>query len=108
MFNIVAKKFLFEPRSSNGGDALRLNKRCDLSHIDNYIHHLSNDGKKFLKSILNPDPKLRPTAAEALNHSWFKNMRAPIAAGLHFTKLQTNHVQRTQLLRKQVFNFEYP
>ena len=33
--------------------------------------HVSNNAKKLLFSLLAPEPKLRPTAQQALAHDWF-------------------------------------
>eukprot|EP01118_Nematostelium_gracile_P014414 TRINITY_DN5608_c0_g1_i1.p1 TRINITY_DN5608_c0_g1~~TRINITY_DN5608_c0_g1_i1.p1 ORF type:complete len:169 (+),score=46.85 TRINITY_DN5608_c0_g1_i1:663-1169(+) len=34
---------------------------------------VSNEAKDFVKSLLNKEPSKRPTAASALEHSWFKS-----------------------------------
>jgi hypothetical protein len=33
--------------------------------------HASDNAKKFLFSLLAPEPKLRPNAQQALAHEWF-------------------------------------
>lgn len=40
--------------------------KVDFEHV-----HMSEVGLQFLKHLLAPKPKERPTAAEALNHAWF-------------------------------------
>ncbi|KAF9526801.1 kinase-like domain-containing protein [Crepidotus variabilis] len=54
-------------------DTLVLIKETTEAHIefhDRYWKNTSTEAKDFIKSLLNPDPVLRPSAAQALKDTW--------------------------------------
>lgn len=52
--------------------------------------HVSDTGKKLLFSLLAPEPKLRPTAQQALAHDWFGQTHECIEELLIQNVLSTN------------------
>lgn len=51
------------------------NKNLDLS--DNVLGHISEDGRDFVRKVLNYDPKGRLDVKAALNHKWLKRANLP-------------------------------
>ena len=52
--------------------------KCDLSHIDSKLSHVSEQAKKVIKMLLQRNPDRRPSAAEALTDQWFKDETRPV------------------------------
>jgi serine/threonine protein kinase len=53
---------------------LQLNKVGEFSHVVNYLDTFTNCSTDLLDlqmSLLEPNPKYRPTARQALSHPWF-------------------------------------
>jgi serine/threonine protein kinase len=59
MFFMLTREMLF--RGKTVDDILSANQECDISPI---LHHdmISEPDKRFLVSLLNPNPHLRPTS----------------------------------------------
>lgn len=59
-----------------------MNKICDLNHVDNFIRKISPEGQSLLQRLLEKNPRLRPSAHDALDHPWFLQDRAALIDGL--------------------------
>ncbi len=70
-FNLLSRRYLFSGTTAE--EVLRRNARCQIDHIRKYLETVSTLGQDLLFWLLNSDPEKRPTAAEALQHDWFKN-----------------------------------
>ena len=55
----------------NDNDILRKVMRCKFNFPEEEWKGISNEAKDLLKKLLFKWPKRRPTAEEALQHSWF-------------------------------------
>lgn len=53
---------------------LQKNARCEIKmEMNPRLTRMSSNGKSILKELLMKDPALRPSAAQALQHSWLKS-----------------------------------
>lgn len=57
-------------RSDDVKDLIRETTEAKIEFHERYWKNISTEAKEFIKSLLNPDPSLRPTAEEALKHKW--------------------------------------
>ncbi|KDQ51352.1 hypothetical protein JAAARDRAFT_41197 [Jaapia argillacea MUCL 33604] len=57
-------------RSEDLKELIRETTEAKIEFHERYWGNVSADAKDFIKKLLNPDPKERPTAAEALKHPW--------------------------------------
>ncbi|TRM58476.1 kinase-like domain-containing protein [Schizophyllum amplum] len=57
-------------RSEDAQVLLKETSEAKIEFHDRYWKNVSQDAKDFIKSLLNPNPKKRPTAMEALNTTW--------------------------------------
>lgn len=57
---------------------LNSNKLCDIKFPHHLWKSLSSDAFSLVKSLLQTDPRYRPTAKEALKHPWFNVRRAAV------------------------------
>jgi serine/threonine protein kinase len=70
-FNLLTGRYLFE--GENTVELLFNNKNCShLNRVDIFLKEYSSDCRDLLKKMLSIEPNLRPTAEQALSHSWFK------------------------------------
>ena len=69
-FNLVTGRYLFN--GINKEQILARNRFCDLSMIPEYLQEVSEPCRELIMWMLEADPGLRPSAKEALLHSWFK------------------------------------
>lgn len=63
-------------RSENVEVMVKETTQAKIEFHDRYWKNVSVEAKDFIKSLLNPDPSKRPTAAEALNSSWLTTHEA--------------------------------
>jgi len=59
------------------------------SFVGDIWEHVTPAAKDFIKTMLTPDPKLRPTAAEALKHPWV----ASVQPDTHLAQIQEGIMQ---------------
>jgi len=57
-------------RSENVQVLIKETSEAKIEFHDRYWKNVSTEAKEFIKSLLNPDPHKRPTAAEALEAHW--------------------------------------
>lgn len=69
MFNLLTGRFLF--KGADKYELLAANKQCDLTKIPEYLMEYSPTCIDLVKLMLNPNPRVRPTARDALAHPWF-------------------------------------
>jgi serine/threonine protein kinase len=50
---------------------LKLNMKCDVSHVRQDAAKISKQGVDLLMQLIQSLPIRRPTAKQALNHPWF-------------------------------------
>ncbi|TIB72225.1 Pkinase-domain-containing protein [Wallemia mellicola] len=60
-------------RSEELKELIEETNRGKIEFHDRYWSKVSDHAKDFVKALLQPDPSKRPTAAELLNHQWFKD-----------------------------------
>eukprot|EP00359_Climacostomum_virens_P007004 CAMPEP_0204901440 /NCGR_PEP_ID=MMETSP1397-20131031/3086_1 /ASSEMBLY_ACC=CAM_ASM_000891 /TAXON_ID=49980 /ORGANISM="Climacostomum Climacostomum virens, Strain Stock W-24" /LENGTH=444 /DNA_ID=CAMNT_0052069803 /DNA_START=159 /DNA_END=1493 /DNA_ORIENTATION=- len=60
-------------RGSTELNVMRANAECKLDLSTKYWDHISEVGKDFVRKILARNPRLRPTAIEALQHPWLSS-----------------------------------
>lgn len=70
-FNLVTGRYLFN--GQNNDQVLTRNKICDLSIIPDYLLEVTKPCNELIMWMLEQDPGDRPTAKQALMHTWFKN-----------------------------------
>jgi serine/threonine protein kinase len=71
LFNLITGRYLF--KGSNRFDLLQKNYECNLSTVRPYLEAAAGENLIDLNlRMLQVDPKLRPTAKEALQHPFFK------------------------------------
>jgi serine/threonine protein kinase len=70
-FNLVTGRYLFN--GINKEQILSRNRKCDLSMIPDYLNEVSEPCRDLIMWMLDSDPGNRPSAKDALMHSWFKN-----------------------------------
>ncbi|EJF58471.1 Pkinase-domain-containing protein [Dichomitus squalens] len=57
-------------RSDDVKELIRETTEAKIEFHERYWSNVSDEAKDFVKTLLNPDPAKRPTAAEALQHKW--------------------------------------
>ncbi|KAL1746139.1 kinase-like domain-containing protein [Schizophyllum fasciatum] len=57
-------------RSEDAQTLLKETSEAKIEFHDRYWKNVSQDAKDFIKRLLSPDPKLRPTAVDALHDKW--------------------------------------
>lgn len=57
-------------RAETQDDLIQETMRARIEFHHSFWSHISQDAKDFIKHLLNPDPAQRPTAEEALQHTW--------------------------------------
>ncbi|KAH9850654.1 Pkinase-domain-containing protein [Lenzites betulinus] len=57
-------------RSDDVKELIRETTAAKIEFHERYWGNVSAEAKDFVRSLLNPDPALRPTAEEALKHKW--------------------------------------
>ncbi|KAH7330558.1 kinase-like domain-containing protein [Rhizoctonia solani] len=57
-------------RATSQAELIEETKRARVEFHHSFWSHISQHAKEFIKHLLNPDPSKRPTAEEALAHSW--------------------------------------
>jgi serine/threonine protein kinase len=55
-------------------EILQRNKECKIYFQEKYWKSVSKEGIDFVLKLTEKDPARRPSAHEALNHSWFQNV----------------------------------
>jgi calcium-dependent protein kinase len=80
MYSLLTYQSLFQGRDYE--TIMKANKLCRLSRLDVDLIQNSQESVNLIKQLLNPDPALRPTAAEALQHPWFKKQKVPLMSSL--------------------------
>ncbi|TIA86774.1 hypothetical protein E3P99_03573 [Wallemia hederae] len=60
-------------RSEELSELIQETNRGKIEFHDRYWSKVSDHAKDFVKALLQPDPSLRPTAEQALQHQWFKD-----------------------------------
>ncbi|CDW77617.1 serine threonine protein kinase [Stylonychia lemnae] len=85
MYNLITGKYLFE--AGQVRDLVRLNKVCNLSHIQDNLWNTSDSCRDLLYQLLKKNPKKRFNAREALQHRWFQEDRDALQIGLEINKL---------------------
>jgi serine/threonine protein kinase len=89
-FNLLSRRYLFSGTSAD--EVLKRNAQCRIDHILKYLETTSRPCVDLLFKMLQPDPALRPTAAEALQHEWFKIDRDVILDLLDMNKLMCSQL----------------
>ena len=70
MYNLLTAQLLFAGK--NHKDFIYKNKRCIFpNNYDRVTKGYSIEARQLLANLLNAKPDRRPTAAEALRHTWF-------------------------------------
>ncbi|CDW84114.1 serine threonine protein kinase [Stylonychia lemnae] len=98
MFNLVSGKYLFQGKDQ--ATLLQLNHQCDLTHVNQYIKTISQEGQDFLLKLMAKDFSLRPSAQEALSHPWFQQDRAALLDGI----LINNYLCEIELKKLTLIN----
>ncbi|KAL1717770.1 kinase-like domain-containing protein [Schizophyllum commune] len=62
-------------RSEDAQTLLKETSEAKIEFHDRYWKNVSQDAKDFIKRLLNPNPKLRPTAVEALHDKWLTGLQ---------------------------------
>ncbi|THU79251.1 Pkinase-domain-containing protein [Dendrothele bispora CBS 962.96] len=57
-------------RSEDVKTLIKETTEAKIEFHERYWKNVGSEAKDFIKSLLNPDPAKRPTAAQALNHTW--------------------------------------
>lgn len=70
MFNLLTGRFLF--KGADKYELLAANKTCDLSRVPEYLTEYSPTCIDLVMLLLSPNPRVRPSAHDALQHAWFK------------------------------------
>ena len=70
MYVMLTGRPLF--RGDNLNEILTRNQNCELEFPPRFWDKISNEAKDLAIGLLKKDPKERLTAAQALEHSWFK------------------------------------
>ena len=76
MYILLSGTGVFPGKDAN--QIMASNKECDIQYPSKYWKGASSDALSLVKSLLSTDPKIRPTAKEALKHPWFNYRRAAI------------------------------
>lgn len=58
-------------RGYNLNEILLKNKNCEIEYPEKYWNKISDKAKDVVTKLLTKDPKLRISAADALEHDWF-------------------------------------
>ena len=72
MYVMLTGRPLF--RGENVNEILLKNQNCELEFTQRYWDKISNEAKDLATGLLKKDPKERLTAAQALEHPWFKKV----------------------------------
>lgn len=91
MYSILSLRNLFFGKDQN--DILRANKYCNIDHVIPNLSNRSREAQELLLKLLSADPKLRPTAAEALEHPWFANQMNAVIGSLTINALFSFELQ---------------
>ncbi|CAD8105834.1 unnamed protein product [Paramecium primaurelia] len=67
-YKLLTKRTLF--RAENTADIMKANTQCDI-HLDELQLNVQKEALNLLKLMLEPNPKLRPTASQCLEHPYF-------------------------------------
>lgn len=70
MYVMLTGRPLF--RGDNVNEILQKNKSCELEFPQRYWENISEEAKDLAVGLLKKDPKERLTAAQAIEHPWFK------------------------------------
>uniref|UniRef100_D8QJE3 Protein kinase domain-containing protein n=1 Tax=Schizophyllum commune (strain H4-8 / FGSC 9210) TaxID=578458 RepID=D8QJE3_SCHCM len=62
-------------RSEDAQTLLKETSEAKIEFHDRYWKNVSQDAKDFIRHLLNPNPKLRPTAVEALHDKWLTGLQ---------------------------------
>jgi serine/threonine protein kinase len=68
-FNLLTGEPLFNGDSAK--DIFNLNRKCDITPVAHLMDQIPALAQDLLKSLINPNPNIRPSASEALQHPWF-------------------------------------
>ncbi|KAF8603222.1 Pkinase-domain-containing protein [Ceratobasidium sp. AG-I] len=65
-------------RSTTQAELVEETRRARIDFHHSFWAHISQSAKDFIKDLLNPDPSLRPTAEQALQHPWLSLTGSPL------------------------------
>ena len=99
-FNILTGCYLFN--AALPGKLIQLNHQCNLAPIYAYLNKCSPKCRELLLLMVSPDPSVRPTAKEALNHSWFKEEMIAIQDMLELNRQMSKNVLDPLVLLKAI------
>jgi serine/threonine protein kinase len=69
-YQLMTGEYLFD--GSTAKEIMQRNVDCNLAHAVRHFKHMSSHCVDLLISMLEADPKDRPTPQKALAHAWFK------------------------------------
>ncbi|KAG0152366.1 hypothetical protein CROQUDRAFT_667259 [Cronartium quercuum f. sp. fusiforme G11] len=104
-------------RSENRAELVKETTRAKIEFHQRYWKHVSSEAKDFIRSLLKPEPELRLTAQQALEHKWLTDYNLPgehdISAGLKENwgarrkwKMAINAVRATNRMRMMTSSSE--
>lgn len=73
-YQLLTGEYLFD--GSTAKEIMQKNVDCNLRHAVKHLKQMSSHCADLLLSMLETDPKERPTPQKALAHAWFKSDHA--------------------------------
>eukprot|EP00347_Sterkiella_histriomuscorum_P004964 403358413 len=86
LFSLITGKFLFSSHDENLETIIRLNRKCDTTHVPVILKNLSHECQDLVMSMLESDPQSRITCKNALKHPWFKKEKQALLEALQINK----------------------
>jgi serine/threonine protein kinase len=102
LFSVLTSKNLFSAATPQ--KVIDKNRECNLEHVSQHLLRFSKEARTFTKSLLNKDPLKRPSAAQALQHDWFKKEKSPLVGSIMINEIlaDNNKSPRHMLVELQM------